>query len=126
MALLLPVALLGLFYVFLILPKQRELKRHNALVASLEVGDEVMTGSGFYGILTEIDADTVMVRLAPGLEVKLARRAVTAKVPDPSAVAAIEAADDTGFDHDSVDDEIVDDDDAAADDERGTDEETGR
>jgi preprotein translocase subunit YajC len=84
MALLLPIALLGLFYVFLILPKQRELKRHNALVASLEVGDEVMTGSGFYGTLTEIDADTVLVELAPGLEVKLARRAIAAKVPDPT------------------------------------------
>jgi preprotein translocase subunit YajC len=84
MALLLPIALLGLFYVFLILPKQRELKRHNALVASLEVGDEVMTGSGFYGTLTEVDADTVLVELAPGLEVKLARRAIAAKVLDPT------------------------------------------
>src|SRR6478736_2099718 len=83
MALLLPVALLGLFYVFLILPKQRELKRHNALVASLEVGDEVMTGSGIYGTLTEIAEDRVRLRVAPGVEVTLARRAVAAKIPAP-------------------------------------------
>jgi preprotein translocase subunit YajC len=113
MALLLPVALLGLFYVFLILPKQRELKRHNALVASLEVGDEVMTGSGFYGTLTEVDGDTVLVRLAPGLEVKLARRAVAAKVPDPAALDAagtdaIEAAEEEGVGDEGVDDEESD------------------
>ena len=84
MALLLPVVLLGLFYVFLILPKQRELKRHNALVATLDVGDEVMTGSGFYGTLTEVTDDTVLIELAPGIEVKLARKAVAAKIVAPS------------------------------------------
>ncbi len=88
MALLLPIALLGLFYVFLIRPKQREMKRHNALVSSLEVGDEVMTGSGFYGTLTSVDADIVMVRLGPGLEVKMARRAIAAKIVDQDAAAA--------------------------------------
>jgi len=83
MALLLPVVLLGLFYVFLILPKQRELKRHNALIATLEVGDEVMTGSGFYGTLTEVTDDAVLIELAPGIEVKLARKAVAAKIVAP-------------------------------------------
>ena len=93
MALLLPVVLLGLFYVFLILPKQRELKRHNALVATLDVGDDVMTGSGFYGTLTEVTDDAVLIELAPGIEVKLARKAVAAKIvarPDE-----VEATDDT-------------------------------
>jgi preprotein translocase subunit YajC len=83
MALLLPVVLLGLFYVFLILPKQRELKRHNALIATLEVGDEVMTGSGFYGTLTEVTDDAVLIELGPGIEVKLARKAVAAKIVAP-------------------------------------------
>jgi preprotein translocase subunit YajC len=81
--LLLLILLFAIAWVVLILPKQRELKRHNALVASLEVGDEVMTGSGFYGTLTEVTDDTVLVELAPGIEVKLARRAVAAKVVAP-------------------------------------------
>lgn len=82
--LLLLILLFVIAWVVLILPKQRELKRHNALVASLEVGDEVMTGSGFYGTLTEVTDDTVLVQLAPGIEVKLARRAVAAKVVAPT------------------------------------------
>ena len=85
--LLLLILLFAIAWVVLILPKQRELKRHNALVASLEVGDEVMTGSGFYGTLTEITDDTVVVLLAPGIEVKLARRAVAAKVVAPADTA---------------------------------------
>jgi len=70
-------------WVVLILPKQRELKRHNALVASLEVGDEVMSGSGIYGTITEIDGDVVLLEIAPDIEIKVARRAVAAKVDQP-------------------------------------------
>lgn len=81
--LLLIILLFAIAWVVLILPKQRELKRHNALVASLEVGDEVMTGSGIYGTLTGIAEDKVRLEVASGLEVTLARRAVAAKIPAP-------------------------------------------
>jgi len=108
MAFILLIVLFVLAWIVLILPKQRELKRHNALVASLEVGDEVMTGSGFYGTLTQVDTDTVRIRLAEGVEVTLARRAVAAKVvdtdtetgadasalPGPRSPEALEAAED--------------------------------
>lgn len=87
MSLLLLIALFAIAWVVLILPKQRELKRHNALVAAIAVGDEVMTGSGIYGTVLSVDGDTVMLSIAPGTEIKLARRAVAAIVPDPSAAA---------------------------------------
>lgn len=81
MSTILLIVLFVLAWVVLILPKQRELKRHNALVASLEVGDEVMSGSGIYGTITAIDGDVVHLEVAPGLELKVARRAVASKVP---------------------------------------------
>jgi preprotein translocase subunit YajC len=85
MSLLLLVALFAVAWVVLILPKQRELKRHNALVAAISVGDEVMTGSGIYGTVVGIDGDIVKLSVAPGTEIRIARRAVAAIVPDPSA-----------------------------------------
>ncbi len=88
--LILIILLFAVAWVVLILPKQRELKRHQALVASLEVGDRVMTGSGFYGTLTEVTDDTVLVELAPGVEVKLARRAVAAKLVDEPQLGGTE------------------------------------
>jgi preprotein translocase subunit YajC len=94
--LLLIILLFAIAWVVLILPKQRELKRHNALVASLEVGDEVMTGSGLYGTLTEIAEDRVRLEVAPGLQLTLARRAVAAKIPSTAPVA--ESTDDTSAD----------------------------
>ena len=86
MSFLLLIALFAVAWVVLILPKQRELKRHNALVAAVAVGDEVMTGSGIYGTVTSVEGDVVMLSIAPGTEIKIARRAVAAVVPDPSAV----------------------------------------
>ena len=80
---LLLIILFALAWVLLILPKQREMKRHNELVASLRVGERVMTGSGFYGTLTEVGPDTVRLELAPDLEVTVARRAVAARVDEP-------------------------------------------
>jgi len=102
MGFILILVLFVLFWAFLIRPKQRELKRHQSLVATLDVGDEVMTGSGFYGVITEVGDDTVRMELAPGLEVKVARRAVASKVSDPS-VEAHEAL--PAFDPSEVEDE---------------------
>ena len=81
-----PLILILLFvvaWVILIVPKQRELKRHNALVASLSVGDDVMTGSGIYGTIVSIEGDVVALQIAPGVEINLARRAVASKVVVP-------------------------------------------
>ena len=84
MSFLIIIILFVIAWVVLILPKQRELKRHNAFVQSLAVGDEVMTGSGIYGTLVEVSEATVLLQVAPGVEMKIARRAIASQVVDPS------------------------------------------
>lgn len=80
MSIVLLILLFVVAWVVLILPKQRELKRHNALVAALTEGDEVMSGSGIYGTITAIHGDVIHLEVAPGIEIKVARRAVASKV----------------------------------------------
>jgi len=80
MSTLLLLLLFVLAWVVLILPKQRELRRHNALLATLAEGDEVRSGSGIYGTITAIDGDVVYLEVADGIELKVARRAVASKV----------------------------------------------
>ena len=46
-----------------------------------------MSGSGIYGTITEIDGDIVHLEIAPGTEIRVARRAVAAKVATPEAEA---------------------------------------
>jgi preprotein translocase subunit YajC len=90
------IIFLGLFvlmWIVLIVPRQREIRRHQALMAQLEVGDEVMLGSGIYGVITSIEDDFLRLDVAPGVELKVAKRAVGAKVVAPSTDPAVDTTD---------------------------------
>ncbi len=88
------VVVFGLLFAMLIIPRQREVRRHAELIASMAVGDEVMTGSGIYGTIRELDADFVHLEVAPGTVLKLARRAIASKVEEPAAAQPVDPADD--------------------------------
>lgn len=51
----------GFFYFVLIRPQKKEQKRVSAMLATMEVGDSVLTSSGFYGMIIDITDDTVIV-----------------------------------------------------------------
>ena len=48
-------------YFMAIRPQKKEQKRVNAMLATMEVGDVVVTTSGFYGVLIDITEDDVIV-----------------------------------------------------------------
>lgn len=73
----------GLMWVLLILPQQRRMRAHEAVVASLEVGDEVVTAGGVYGTITSVDGETLAVEVAPGVVLRVLRSAVSQRIaPD--------------------------------------------
>ena len=59
------IVIYGVFFFvmwfFLLRPQSKEKKRITAMLASMEIGDCVMTTSGFYGIIIDITDDTVIV-----------------------------------------------------------------
>lgn len=55
------VVIFVFMYFFMIRPQQKETKKKNAMISSLEVGDTVLTTSGFYGMVIDITDDTVIV-----------------------------------------------------------------
>ena len=56
------VVLIGaMMYFMAIRPQKKEQKRVNAMLATMEVGDVVVTTSGFYGVLIDITEDDVIV-----------------------------------------------------------------
>jgi preprotein translocase subunit YajC len=74
--LLVPIAILGVMYAVLILPQQRRVKEHKSYVASVQVGDDVVTTSGLFGTITALDAEQARLRVAPDVEVTMARMAI--------------------------------------------------
>ncbi len=55
------VVFIAIFYFMLIRPQQKEKKKFNAMMSSMEVGDIVVTTSGFYGVLIDITEEDVIV-----------------------------------------------------------------
>jgi preprotein translocase subunit YajC len=70
------LAILALVWVFLIRPRQRQMRAQQQQISALEVGDEIVTAGGLYGKVRRIEDDEVRVEIAPDLEVRIAKRAV--------------------------------------------------
>ena len=50
----------GFYFVFL-RPQKKEQKRVQSMIAEMEVGDTVLTTSGFYGVIIDISDSDVIV-----------------------------------------------------------------
>ena len=55
------VLIFGGFWFIFIRPQKKEQKRVQAMIAEMEVGDTVLTTSGFYGVIIDINDDDVIV-----------------------------------------------------------------
>jgi preprotein translocase subunit YajC len=82
--LLIIVAFVFLWF-FLIRPQKRRQVQQQQMLNQLEPGDEVVTAGGIYGEITRVEEDgDVMLRIAPELEVKVARRAIGGVLEKPT------------------------------------------
>ena len=55
------VVIIGIFWFFAIRPQKKQQKEHAAVLTSLEVGDSILTSSGFFGVVIDIMDDVVIV-----------------------------------------------------------------
>lgn len=78
---LLIVIAFAFLYFVLIRPQKKRQVEAQRLLSSLAVDDEVVTSGGIYGTITELGDDDVQVRIAPQVEVRIARRAIGAILP---------------------------------------------
>ncbi len=78
---LLPIVLLfGVFYFLLIRPQRARMRQQQALMASVEPGDEVETIGGIYGTVAGTDDDTIFLEIAPATTIRISRGAVRRKI----------------------------------------------
>ena len=74
------IVMLGAFYALLLRPQRRNMAAHQALIASLQEGDDVMTMGGIYGRIQKLDDQVVELEVAPGTSFRVARSAISRKV----------------------------------------------
>jgi|SRR5689334_3982718 len=80
-SMLLPlIIVMGIFYVMLILPQQRQRKKTQAMLQALKTGDKVVTTSGIYGTINGIDGETLILKIADTgsapVKIRISRSAV--------------------------------------------------
>jgi preprotein translocase subunit YajC len=85
-AFLVIVIVLGVLWVFLVLPVRRrqraQTEAHEAMQDSLVEGDVIITAGGLHATVRELDHDMLRIEIAPGVIATLDRRAVAAVATD--------------------------------------------
>ena len=60
------VAIFAIFYMLMIRPQQQKVKQHQAQIAAVKKGDEVVTAGGHIGKVTKVGDHEVEVEFAAG------------------------------------------------------------
>lgn len=73
----LPIILIfGVFYFLLIRPQQKQQKLIRKMIADVKRGDEVITGSGIHGKVTEVQDSVILLQAAQNVTLKVERSAI--------------------------------------------------
>ena len=83
--------LVGIFYLMLWRPQQKQAQEHREMVGGLKKGDEVITNGGLVGKVHAVTDKFVMVEIARDVKVRILKTSVTGKVPEGSAAETAEA-----------------------------------
>jgi preprotein translocase subunit YajC len=77
-----------LFYFLLIRPQTKRAKEHKQMVAALQKGDEVVTGGGILGRITDVEESFVSLEIAQGVQIKVQRSSIASLMPKGTSSGA--------------------------------------
>lgn len=83
------IVLIGaMFYFMMFRPQKKEQNRMKAMLDALEVGDSVLTNSGFYGVVIDITEDTVIVEFGSNKNCRIPmQKTAIAQIEKPESTA---------------------------------------
>jgi preprotein translocase subunit YajC len=87
------IVIVGLFvlvWLFLLRPQRRRQVEQLRMQDTLHVGDEIVTAGGIRGRVQRLDDEVLGVEIAPGVEVRVDRRAVAGVIGDDGEDAELE------------------------------------
>ena len=84
------LVLLVMMWFLLIRPQRKRQMESQRLLNSLEVGKEIVTAGGLYGTITALEDDEARVRIAEGVEVRVAKRAIAGVLSEDEEPEALE------------------------------------
>jgi preprotein translocase subunit YajC len=72
-----------IFYFLMILPAQRRQKKTAEMLNNLKTGDKVITNGGIYGTIVGLESDSVLLRVAEQVKIKVSRSAIAGLQAEP-------------------------------------------
>ena len=85
--LIMPAGFLAIMYFFMIRPQQKRAKEHQAFLAALKAGDEIVTAGGIIGRVKSVADGFINVEIAGNTVIKVLKSAVEGQSPKAQAVA---------------------------------------
>jgi preprotein translocase subunit YajC len=90
------VVLVAAFFFLIVLPQRRRMAAHQALMATLQLGDEVITSSGIYGTIRSLGDATIDLEIATGVTITIARGAIAQRIVNDPDLPELERDDTDG------------------------------
>jgi len=75
--LLIMVAIIAVFYFFMIRPQQKKAKDQKRFIDEIKKGDDVVTIAGIYGRVAEIEGDTIILEVERGGRIKMLKSGIS-------------------------------------------------
>ena len=79
--LIVPIFIIGRFYLLLIRPQRKKQKEHKQMESELRVGDRVITAGGIYGKIESLSEDSVVLRIESDARIRIARSSIAGTRP---------------------------------------------
>lgn len=71
------ILVFGIFYFLVIAPMRKRQKALQTMVDALKKGDKVVTNGGIYGEVAGLDANTLILKIADNVKIRIAKSAIS-------------------------------------------------
>jgi len=71
------ILMFGVFYILVFRPQQRRVKEHQATIAAVKKGDDVITAGGIRGRVTKVTDEDAEIEIAQGVRVRVIKSTLT-------------------------------------------------
>ncbi len=70
-------SIFAIFYFMIIRPQKKQADQRKAMIEAIKRGDKVVTSGGLFGTVKDVKADRMVVTIAEGVKVEVAKSAIS-------------------------------------------------
>lgn len=85
--LIMPAGFLAIMYFFMIRPQQKRAKDHQAFLAAIKMGDEIVTSGGIIGRVKSVAEGFISIEVANNTVIKVLKSAIESQSPRAAAAS---------------------------------------